>query len=164
VDWRTSVVDELVAESHVSLNAATASLASALRVRVGEMTTEHWGMFASQWRESYQKFTRQLAENPTIPWKSVDDHHLDSLRELVTKCVDTEDLYDVCTDFAFRWQIEGLWDDEQLRKLSLAWHRLQAWPDSVSGVTLLNQLFCQSYPATFGPHANCLSDLHSLQR
>jgi 2-haloacid dehalogenase len=88
VDWRTTVVGELEAESHVSLNAATASLASALRIRVGELTMEHWGMFASQWRESYQKFTRRLAEDPTIPWKSVDDHHLESLRELVTKCVD----------------------------------------------------------------------------
>jgi 2-haloacid dehalogenase len=85
VDWRTTVVAELEAESHVSLNDATASLASALRVRTSAMSTDNWGMFAQQWRESYQTFTRRLAEDPTIPWKTVDDHHLESLKELVTE-------------------------------------------------------------------------------
>jgi 2-haloacid dehalogenase len=125
VDWRTTVVRELHAQSHASLNAATASLASAVRARASDMTTEHWGIFAQQWRNSYKQFTQQLAQNPKLPWVSVDEHHLTSLRELVTE-----------------WQIDGLWDDDQLREISLVWHRLEPWADSAMGVALLNRLFC----------------------
>lgn len=125
VDWRTTVVRELHAQSHASLNAATASLASTVRMRASDMTTEQWGIFAQQWRNSYKQFTQWLSKDPNIPWVSVDEHHLRSLRELVAE-----------------WQIEGLWDDEQLREISLVWHRLEPWADSAMGVTLLNQLFC----------------------
>ncbi|KAF1916273.1 HAD-like domain-containing protein [Ampelomyces quisqualis] len=124
VDWRTTVVRELHAQSHASLNAATASLASTVRMKASDMTTEHWGMFAQQWRNSYKQFTQLLAKDPTLPWVSVDEHHLRSLRELMAE-----------------WQIEGLWDDEQLREISLVWHRLEPWADAAMGVTLLNQLF-----------------------
>jgi 2-haloacid dehalogenase len=123
VDWRTTVVRELHAQSHASLNAATASLASAVRMRASDMTTDHWGVFAQQWRDSYKRFTRQLAQDPTIPWTSVDEHHLKALRELMTE-----------------WQIEGLWNDEQLREISLIWHHLEPWADSAMGVALLNRL------------------------
>jgi len=85
-----------------------------------------WPNFAQQWRNSYKRFTRQLAEDASIPWKSVDQHHLDSLKELMAE-----------------WQIEGLWDDQKLREISLIWHRLEPWTDSVLGVTLLNKLFCK---------------------
>jgi 2-haloacid dehalogenase len=125
VDWRTSVVRELDRQTHVSLNAATASLASALRMRVDDMTMQDWGTFAQQWRDSYKRFTRQLAQDPTIPWVSVDEHHLRSLRELVVE-----------------WKIDGLWTDEQLRELSLVWHHLDPWVDSALGVALLNRIFC----------------------
>tara|TARA_R110002003_G_scaffold433_2_gene19693 strand:+ start:3232 stop:4134 length:903 start_codon:yes stop_codon:yes gene_type:complete len=126
VDWRKSVVSELHAQSHAALNAATASLASTVRLRASDMSLEHWGIFAQQWRNSYKHFTRQLAQDPTMPWISVDEHHLQSLRELMAE-----------------WQIEGLWDDEQLRGISLIWHRLEPWADSAMGVALLNRLFCK---------------------
>jgi 2-haloacid dehalogenase len=132
VDWRTTVVRELHAQSHASLNAATASLASTIRFRASDMTTEHWSTFAQQWRNSYKRFTQQLAEDPKIPWMSVDEHHLKSLRELVAE-----------------WQIEGLWDDEQLREISLVWHRLEPWADSAMGVALLNRLFCMSWHCSY---------------
>ncbi|KAF2027257.1 haloacid dehalogenase [Setomelanomma holmii] len=124
VDWRSTVVRELHAQSHASLNAATASLASTVRVKASDMTLEQWGIFAQQWRDSYKQFTRQLAQDPTLPWISVDEHHLKSLRELMTE-----------------WQIAGLWDDEQLRSISLVWHRLEPWADSAMGIALLNRLF-----------------------
>lgn len=132
VDWRTTVVRELHAQSHAALNSATASLASAVRLRASDMTIEHWGVFAQQWRDSYKQFTRQLAQDPTIAWVSVDEHHLEALRKLMTK-----------------WQIEGLWDDEQLRSISLVWHRLEPWTDSAMGVALLNRLFCISPHSSF---------------
>jgi 2-haloacid dehalogenase len=89
-----------------------------------DMTMERWGEFAQQWRNGYKKFTRQLASDPSVPWKSVDEHHLESLKQLV------ED-----------WQLSGLWDEEQLRAISLIWHRLDPWADSALGVSMLNRLF-----------------------
>jgi 2-haloacid dehalogenase len=130
VDWRQSVTKELLAQSHVSLNSATASLASRVRMRASDMneSIENWANFALQWRDSYRQFTRKLANDPSIPWKSVDDHHLSSLRELMVE-----------------WQLDGLWDDQTLREISLIWHRLEPWADSVVGVGMLNKLFCMLY-------------------
>lgn len=127
VDWRTTVVGELEAQAHAALNSATASLASRVRLTASDMTSQHWGEFAQQWRNSYKEFTRSLATDPSVPWKSVDEHHLESLKKLVGE-----------------WQITGLWDDEQLRAISLIWHRLEPWADSAIGVSLLNRLFCES--------------------
>ncbi|KAJ8112619.1 hypothetical protein OPT61_g5052 [Boeremia exigua] len=124
VDWRTTVVGELETQAHAALNSATASLASRVRLTASDMTTQHWGAFAQQWRDSYKKFTRELAADPAVPWRSVDEHHLESLKELV-----------------IQWQINGLWDDEQLRAISLIWHRLQPWADAAMGVSMLNRLF-----------------------
>ncbi|KAF1930238.1 haloacid dehalogenase [Didymella exigua CBS 183.55] len=124
LDWRTTVVRELEAQAHVALNSATASLASRVRLTASDMTTERWGSFAQQWRDGYKKFTRQLASDPTMPWKSVDEHHLESLKQLVND-----------------WQIGGLWNDEELRAISLIWHRLEPWADSSLGVSMLNKLF-----------------------
>lgn len=128
VNWRKSVVGALHAQSHASLNSATASLASSVRLRASDMTLEHWGLFAQQWRDGYKQFTRKLAEDPALPWISVDEHHLTSLKELTVK-----------------WEIEGLWTDEELRSLSLIWHHLEPWDDSAMGVALLNRLFCRSF-------------------
>lgn len=134
VNWRATVVGELEAQAHAALNSATASLASRVRLTASDMTTQHWHKFAQQWRDSYKKFTQKLATDPSVPWKSVDEHHLESLKHLVAD-----------------WQIEGLWDDEQLRAISLIWHRLEPWADSAMGVSMLNRLFCTSHLlSTFG--------------
>lgn len=126
VDWRSTVVGELEAQAHAALNSATASLASRVRLTASDMTTQHWGKFAQQWRNGYKKFTRELAADASLPWKSVDEHHLESLKGLMDQ-----------------WQISGLWDDEQLRAISLIWHRLDPWVDSAMGVTMFNRLFCK---------------------
>jgi 2-haloacid dehalogenase len=144
VDWRTTVVRELHAQSHASLNSATASLASTVRMRTSDMTIDHWGVFAQQWRDSYKHFTKQLAQDPTIPWVSVDEHHLKALRQLMTD-----------------WQIDGLWDDEQLREISLIWHHLEPWADSAMGVALLNRLFC-TFRGTVGISLLTQSDTCTL--
>jgi 2-haloacid dehalogenase len=88
------------------------------------MSDSHWGMFAQEWRNSYKTFTKRYAADPTLPWVSVDAHHLSSLKELVTA-----------------WELDGLWDDEELRALSLVWHQLVPWEDSVVGVEMLNKGF-----------------------
>ena len=124
VNWRATVTSALSLAAHKSLNSATASLASKLRLQASEMTDEHWGKFAQQWRNSYKIFTKQLAADPSIPWKSVDDHHLSALKQLITE-----------------WELDGLWNDEEILALSLVWHQLVPWEDSAAGVELLNKRF-----------------------
>jgi 2-haloacid dehalogenase len=110
VNWRKTVTDALDTQSHLALNSASASLASQLRLRVSDMTIARWGEFAQQWRNSYKVFTRKLAADPNLPWKTIDEHHLDSLKELLAE-----------------WELQGLWTDEEVRALSLVWHRLEPW-------------------------------------
>lgn len=145
VNWRKSVVDELHTQSHAVLNSATASLASTVRLKASNMTLEHWGQFAQQWRNGYKKFTSDLAEDPSIPWMSVDEHHLRSLRELTKQ-----------------WEIDGLWTDDELKSLSLVWHRLRPWNDSAIGVELLNKLSCWLYSNLPMYVTNDLRHLHAL--
>ncbi|KAH8727835.1 HAD-like domain-containing protein [Phaeosphaeriaceae sp. PMI808] len=145
VDWRSTVVRELHTQSHASLNAATASLASTVRLTALDMTIEQWGTFAQQWRNSYKQFTYQLAQDPNVPWMSVDEHHLKSLINLVSE-----------------WRIEGLWTDDELREISLVWHRLDPWTDSVMGVALLNKL-CQADTCTLSNgNLSLLEDLRTF--
>ncbi|KAF2853702.1 haloacid dehalogenase [Plenodomus tracheiphilus IPT5] len=143
VDWRTTVVGALQMQAHAALNSASASLASSVRLRASEMTPEQWGVFAQQWRDGYKKFTMSLADDPSLPWVSVDEHHLNSLKEL-----------------AVQWKIEGLWDDVELRTLSLIWHHLAPWDDSGMGVALLNRM-CNTCTLSNG-NISLLSDLRSF--
>jgi 2-haloacid dehalogenase len=126
VDWRTTVTQALDAASHAALNSATASLASRVRLRASDMTIAHWGQFAQEWRNGYKSFTQSLAADPDLAWKTIDEHHLESLKELLAK-----------------WGLEGLWTDEEIHSLSLVWHRLDPWTDSSPGIGFLNQLCCR---------------------
>lgn len=87
------------------------------------MTKYEWGQFAQQWRNTYKKFTRSLAHNSALKWKTVDEHHLDSLRDLLVE-----------------WELDGLWTDEEIRTMSSIWHRLDGWEDSERGIKELNKL------------------------
>ncbi|KAI4942407.1 hypothetical protein J4E86_010210 [Alternaria arbusti] len=146
VNWRSTVTTALSQCAHTSLNSATASLASRLRLRASEMSDEHWGQFAQQWRNSYKAFTKQLAADPSIPWVSVDDHHLSALKKLITE-----------------WELEGLWDEEEIRALSLIWHQLDPWDDSVAGMALLNQGGFHTCMLSNG-NLSLLSDLRAYSR
>jgi 2-haloacid dehalogenase len=125
VDWRTTVTQALDAASHAALNSATASLASRVRLRASDMSPAHWGKFAQEWRDGYKAFTRRLAADPNLPWKTIDEHHLESLKVLLSE-----------------WELDGLWTDDEVRALSLVWHRLDPWADCAPGIALLSQMFC----------------------
>jgi 2-haloacid dehalogenase len=68
-----------------------------------------------------------------LTWKTVDEHHLDSLRELL----------------ASRGLAE-LWSKEQVEDLSLIWHRLEPWADTNTGLAALNDLGLQTATLTNG--------------
>lgn len=89
------------------------------------MAFADWAKFADEWRQSYYKFTRTLAANPgKAPYKTVDEHHLDSLKELLEQ-----------------WELKGLWTEDEVHDMSLVWHRLNPWPDTVEGLKTLNKKF-----------------------
>lgn len=140
VDWRTTVTNALYYQAHATLNSATASLATSCRMTVSDMSIEDWGRFAQQWRDSYKTFVQSLAADPSIPWKTVDEHHLEALRSLLSE-----------------WGIEGLWTDEEVQEISLIWHRLDPWADSSPGISALNRL-CQTATLSNG-NISLLDDL-----
>jgi len=39
------------------------------------------------------------------------------------------------------WKLEGLWTPEEVRAMSLVWHRLDRWPDSENGIKALNTVY-----------------------
>lgn len=96
------------------------------------LTDGDYAAMAQEWRDSYKRFTRGFRAGET-PWKDIDAHHHDSLVDLLG-----------------RWGLAGLFPgggddddpgadeaDEEVRRLSLVWHRLRPWPDSAPGLHAL---------------------------
>ncbi|KAK3069245.1 hypothetical protein LTR53_012577 [Teratosphaeriaceae sp. CCFEE 6253] len=143
VDWRKTVTDELWAQTREALSSPASSIASRIRMQASDMTYEEWGELAQEWRNGYLKFTREVAANPdpSKPYKTVDEHHLDSLRDILT----TRGLLfprDAADPTPADLVHDGsLWDEHQIQHLSLVWHRLEPWPDTCRGIQELNRLF-----------------------
>jgi 2-haloacid dehalogenase len=78
--------------------------------------------FASAWRNGYRPAMARVRSGE-LPWTRIDDLHRMILDQ-------------VLLDFG----ITSL-GEEQKRHLNLVWHRLAAWPDSVSGLTRLKRQF-----------------------
>lgn len=136
VDWRSSVTDELILRAHrkVSPTAPTfprqsgnslgngSGLSDAQRARLSALSDEDWGRFAQEWRDTYTKFTMGF-DATTMPWKSIDDHHRDSLGELLEQ-----------------WGLDGVYSAQEIESLSFVWHRLTPWPDSPDGLQAMRDL------------------------
>ncbi|KAH6655522.1 haloacid dehalogenase [Truncatella angustata] len=119
VDWRSSVTDELISRGQAKAN----SLGSSTQIshqRLRGLTHRDWAKFAQKWRDSYGKFTKSFVPEESEP-KDIDTHHLDSLIELLGD-----------------WEIQDAFNDEEVKDLSLVWHRLVPWSDSSEGLALLN--------------------------
>ncbi|POS78346.1 hypothetical protein DHEL01_v203251 [Diaporthe helianthi] len=102
--------------------------------RAAALTPTHIAALAQEWRDSYKRFTR--AFRPGVDaWKDVDAHHLDSLVALLRR----HGLWGV---FAMGGGGRGggtgnAPPPDEVRELSLVWHRLTPWPDSVGGLRAL---------------------------
>lgn len=123
VDWRSSVIRALREHTDRALRDPGKNLSARLRETVSALTPEDWRAFADEWRRSYYHFTRNFDPSQQ-GFVSVDQHHYESLQKLLE-----------------RWNIEGLFTDDETRELSLCWHRLDPWPDTVEGLTRLNDKF-----------------------
>lgn len=169
VDWRTTVTDALESACNQALARASSSITPHIRSRAEGLvcllfpqkslyflcfafwltwaplffffllfsqTKRYWGDIAQEWRNSYLKFTRSIASDPNIPYKTVDQHHLDALREILTQ----HELLlprqgDISGDDG------SLFDEQELHTLSMVWHKLAPWPDTVQGLHQLNKKF-----------------------
>ena len=120
VDWRSTVTSFLTKTAEDTLNSSAASLPSIVRTAASSI---EWGELAWQWRKSYYAFTRSYDPSSGV-FKSVDQHHLEALIDLLRKN-----------------QLDGLWDEEELQRISMIWHFLDPWPDSANGLGMLNQKF-----------------------
>jgi 2-haloacid dehalogenase len=122
VDWRSSVTNALLEASRSTLETSS-SLSTDTRSVATGMTEKDWGRFAQEWRNTYKTFVRALSKGEG-QWKTVDQHHFDSLVVLLRE-----------------WKLEGLWSEKELGSLSLVWHRLDPWVDSPGGMERLNTRF-----------------------
>lgn len=120
VDWRSSVSEELSMRAHRKMGS---SISDDLKYKVESMS---WPTFAQAWRDSYVTFTKNYDPSKD-EWKTVDEHHHDSLRDLL----DTHDL-------------KGLYSDAEIESLSLVWHRLTPWSDSSEGLEKLSTRYTTS--------------------
>ncbi|KAI0012508.1 haloacid dehalogenase [Xylariaceae sp. FL0662B] len=118
VNWRLTVTEELARVAREKIASPSfASLPAPAQASLKAMTDDDWAAFAQEWRDSYHVFTRGF-EPGKSEWKDVDAHHYDALRELLR-----------------RRGLDGAFADaEEVRELSLVWHRLRPWDDAAPGI------------------------------
>jgi 2-haloacid dehalogenase len=83
---------------------------------------QDWPRFADDWRSGYAPAMDRVRRGD-LPWTRIDDLHRMVLEELL--------------------QTAGIASvvDKDIDHLNKAWHRLDPWPDSVSGLTRLKEKF-----------------------
>jgi 2-haloacid dehalogenase len=82
-----------------------------------------WTALVDGWRAVYAASMDEVRKHPERGYMILDTLHRQSLEKLVAQL-----------------SITGL-DDADLHHLTMGWHRLHAWPDSVAGLTRLKKKF-----------------------
>lgn len=122
VDWETSITNTLAERSRKSLENST-GIPPAVQEKAFKFSTPDWNSFARKWRKGYGIFTRNF-DRETDTFITIDEFHYNSLKELLRE-----------------HGLEGLWSEDEVKEISLAWHTLTPWPDSAEGLTQLNKKF-----------------------
>ena len=81
-----------------------------------------WGAFADTWRSKYGPYMNKVRTGE-LPWTNLDGLHRMSLEEVLGE-----------------FGISGL-GEEDLREITLFWHRLRPWSDAVPGLYRLKSRF-----------------------
>ena len=79
-----------------------------------------WAKFADAWRGQYRPNMQRVMQQE-LPWTNLDGLHRMALDELL-----------------MQFGVTSLSEDEKVH-LNNVWHRLQPWPDAVTGLTRLKQ-------------------------
>ncbi|KAI1500812.1 HAD-like domain-containing protein [Biscogniauxia marginata] len=142
VDWRSTVHGQLVSRTRAKIRSPSfGTLPDALKSRLRATTDDDWARFAQEWRDSYMEFTRSFVPGES-EWKDIDTHHYDSLVELLS-----------------RWELAGVFTDDEVRSLSLVWHDLKPWDDAPTGIRILGTRLVTSTLSNGNP-----SLLHDLDQ
>ncbi|KAI5927064.1 HAD-like domain-containing protein [Camillea tinctor] len=140
VDWRSTVHGQLISRARAKIGSPSfGSLPDALKSRLRAATDDDWARFAQEWRDSYMVFTRSFVPGES-KWKDIDTHHYDSLIELLHK-----------------WELTGVFTEDEILSLSLVWHHLKPWDDSSAGIRSLGARFATATLSNGNP-----SLLHDL--
>lgn len=123
-----TVVSTLIASAaaKISSSSRSADLTPEVRRRLSELSEQDWAQFAQKWRNSYKEFTHDFKPGET-EWRDIDTHHLLSLKDLLQK-----------------WQLDGLYNQDEIADLSKIWHFLDPWADSSAGLHKLGTKFITS--------------------
>jgi 2-haloacid dehalogenase len=89
------------------------------------MSTSSWQEIAEEWHRSYMTFGNTY--DSSKPFVSVDEYNRISLENILIK-----------------WHLRGLFNEDDLKNLTFVWHRLNAYSDSVPGLSLLSSRFLTS--------------------
>jgi 2-haloacid dehalogenase len=81
-----------------------------------------WAAFADAWRGGYGPSMNRVRKGE-LPWTALDELHRMTLDGLLEK-----------------FHVTGLTEDEKVH-LNFVWHRLDPWPDAVSGLTRLKRKY-----------------------
>ncbi|KAI1820574.1 haloacid dehalogenase [Xylaria intraflava] len=120
VDWRSTVQGELIKRARDKIaSPAFSALPEPLKSRFLNISGDGWAKFAQEWQDSYNEFTQTFVPGET-KWKDIDTHHYDSFEDLLRK-----------------WDIVGVYVDEDVRSLNHTWHYLKPWDDSAAGIRKL---------------------------
>ncbi|GIJ92446.1 hypothetical protein Asppvi_011428 [Aspergillus pseudoviridinutans] len=125
VEWRRCIADQLNDAARRALQDQGRYLSGDVRERVSDMSTSSWQEIAEEWHRSYMKFGDTY--DSSKPFVSVDEYNRISLEDILVK-----------------WLLWGLFNEDDLKDLTLAWHRLDAYSDSVPGLSLLSTKFLTS--------------------
>ncbi|KAJ5151015.1 uncharacterized protein N7482_010267 [Penicillium canariense] len=125
VEWRSCVTSALTTIAQQVLRDPHRDIPTDVRQRASALDESDWLGVAEDWRRSYGVFTRTF--DASKPFISVDQHHHTALQDLLRQR-----------------GIRDLFSDDELWELTLAWHRLDPWPDSARGLGLLNSRFTTS--------------------
>lgn len=123
-DWRSTISRDLANAAKAALAADTSAIPDAVRDRAARTS---WSSFAQEWRGTYYLYVMSVSRDPTTPLKSIDQHNLDSLRKLLTE-----------------HDLDGLFDEDEVQRLSRRWHFLDPWPDVPAGIRALNAMGLQT--------------------
>jgi 2-haloacid dehalogenase len=128
VDWRKTVTEGLIEAAKESGDTTMVRPFQTTHHHLTKLITTQpqspsdWASFAQEWRTSYLTFTRSIATNPSLPYKTVDQHHHDSLLELLST-----------------HNLPNLFSPSQINNLTYIWHRLAPWPDTNAGLAALHK-------------------------
>ncbi|KAJ5896603.1 uncharacterized protein N7473_006002 [Penicillium subrubescens] len=125
VEWRSSVTNALVSAAQHALTDPNRDIPADAQARASKLTESDWLGVAEDWRRSYGEFTSNF--DASTPFISVDQHHHSALLDLLTQR-----------------GVRELFNADELWELTLAWHGLNPWADSVRGLELLNSQFVTS--------------------